>query len=111
MAPGTSVRADPARRRKRLIVCLDGTWRDAEDPGHSTNVVRLMRRLASQDADGIEQVVFYDKGVGTGGVLGDRLFGGATGTGLSANIRDAYLFLGNNYVPGDEIYLFGFSRG
>jgi uncharacterized protein (DUF2235 family) len=27
------------------------------------------------------------------------------------NIRSAYQFIAQNYVPGDEIYLFGFSRG
>ena len=31
--------------------------------------------------------------------------------GLARNVRDAYAFIVNNYVPGDEIFLFGFSRG
>lgn len=31
--------------------------------------------------------------------------------GIDANIQDGYRFLCLNYVPGDEIYLFGFSRG
>lgn len=34
-----------------------------------------------------------------------------TGEGISENIREAYGFLCNNYEPGDEIYLLGFSRG
>ena len=37
--------------------------------------------------------------------------GGALGLGLSHNIRDAYAFVCNNYMAGDEIFLFGFSRG
>ncbi|MBD2441391.1 DUF2235 domain-containing protein [Nostoc sp. FACHB-110] len=37
--------------------------------------------------------------------------GGATGLGIDQNIEDCYRFLVLNYVPGDEIYLFGFSRG
>ena len=37
--------------------------------------------------------------------------GGAFGNGLSNNIQDAYRFLAHNYVDGDQVYLFGFSRG
>jgi hypothetical protein len=31
--------------------------------------------------------------------------------GLSGNVKDAYRFLVDAYEPGDELYLFGFSRG
>lgn len=40
-----------------------------------------------------------------------RLFEGATGTGTSERIRDAYRFLAVRWEPGDRIYGFGFSRG
>ena len=33
------------------------------------------------------------------------------GSGISENIREAYAFIANNYCPGDEIFLLGFSRG
>jgi uncharacterized protein (DUF2235 family) len=36
---------------------------------------------------------------------------GVTGVGVDDNIRSAYQFIAQNFVPGDEIYLFGFSRG
>ncbi len=36
---------------------------------------------------------------------------GATGEGLNQNVREAYSFICNNYAPGDEIFLIGFSRG
>lgn len=65
--------------------------------------------VASEDAEGMEQRVFYDKGVGTS--QRDRLLGGAFGSGLSENVEDAYQFLIENYQAGDEIYFFGFSRG
>lgn len=94
---------------KRLILCLDGTWGRADGARH-TNVVSIMRAIAPVGADGKQQVIFYDKGVGTGGRI-DRLAGGLTGSGLGANVRDAYIFLGNNYEKGDEIFVFGFSRG
>ena len=41
----------------------------------------------------------------------DRLTGGAFGDGVEQNVRTLYRFLVFNYEPGDEIYLFGFSRG
>ena len=95
---------------KHLIACLDGTWNTADHPVKITNVVKIMRALAPEDAEGHPQVVFYDKGVGTGGPI-DRIRGGAFGRGLDDNIKDAYRFLANNYEPGDRIVLFGFSRG
>ena len=57
-----------------------------------------------------EHLVYYERGVGTGGFL-DLFFGGAFGMGLSQNIRRAYRFLSNNYESGDQIFVFGFSRG
>lgn len=36
---------------------------------------------------------------------------GSLGWGINHNILGAYNFLVNNYSPGDEIFLFGFSRG
>lgn len=98
---------------KRLILCCDGTWNsaDQEDKGTPcpTNVVKLGYRVAKRDGS-IPQIVYYDQGVGTGNVL-DHLTGGAFGQGLEENIHDAYRFLVANYEPGDELYLFGFSRG
>jgi uncharacterized protein (DUF2235 family) len=35
----------------------------------------------------------------------------AFGYGLEADIRDAYVFLMNNFEDGDRVFLFGFSRG
>jgi hypothetical protein len=55
-------------------------------------------------------VVFYDWGLGTTNII-DKIKGGVTGAGIDKNIRDAYRFLVHNYAPGDEIHLFGFSRG
>ncbi len=95
---------------KRLVICLDGTWNNADDHQRSTNVVRIMRAIRHADDAGTRQITFYDKGVGTGGPL-DRIRGGAFGRGLGENVRDGYRFLANNYEPRDEIYIFGFSRG
>lgn len=93
---------------KRIVVCSDGTWNSA-DQRHPTNVLKLY--LATKDVAPGEQVVFYDEGVGVRGSRWERLTGGAFGAGLTKNIEDGYRFLIQRYEPGDEIFLFGFSRG
>jgi len=95
---------------KRLVCCLDGTWNTPDQEGNPTNVTQLMRAVRHTDHNGVHQIVFYDKGVGTGGWI-NRLRGGALGRGLGENVQDAYRFLVNNHQPGDEIHVFGFSRG
>lgn len=97
---------------KRLIVCCDGTWNDSDNGTGYTNVSRLAWAIKAVDErTGTTQIVFYQSGVGTEGDLSSKLGGGALGLGLSHNMRDAYAFVCNNYVAGDEIFLFGFSRG
>lgn len=99
-----------AKQPKRLIVCLDGTW-NSPDNGHATNVVKMMRAVAPVDEQGVPQITFYDAGVGADGGKIDRVVDGVTGRGLEQNVRDGYRFLAHNWLPGDEIYIFGFSRG
>ncbi len=95
---------------RRLVVCGDGTWNKPDRQEHTTNVVRLVRAILPQTTDRRAQIVYYHPGVGTGNFL-DRWAGGAAGIGLSENVRSAYAFLVDNYRVGDEILLFGFSRG
>ncbi|KAI9836972.1 MAG: hypothetical protein M1838_004908 [Thelocarpon superellum] len=109
---------------KKLIVCCDGTWLNSDNGvqggglyGNATlqvpsNVTRLCRAIKSRPAhDGMDQIVYYQAGVGTGDTWYDRIVGGGTGLGLSEHIREAYGFLANNYADGDQIFLVGFSRG
>jgi uncharacterized protein (DUF2235 family) len=101
---------------KRLIVCADGTWnfRDQIDDEtqlrHATNVTKVARAVNPRSSKGIDQVVFYHDGVGTNKGL-DHWVGGAIGEGIESNIRDLYRYIAYNYSEGDEIFLFGFSRG
>ena len=126
---------------RRLILFLDGTWNEDTESGAATNVVQLRERLlwglnarlrkrlpndvreynqlpvsfrkkgvSGLVFDGFEYIVFYDRGVGTGALL-DPIKGGMFGQGLDAKIREAYRFLSTWYRPGDEIFVFGFSRG
>ncbi|MFB2668768.1 DUF2235 domain-containing protein [Shewanella xiamenensis] len=96
---------------KRIVICADGTWNRPEKDlkvDFPTNVLRLARAISPMAADGKPQQVFYDWGVGS---YYDEVIGGATGRGLHKNIMDGYRYIVQNYSPGDEIYLFGFSRG
>lgn len=66
--------------------------------------------MLQEDADGCQQIVFYQAGLGSDGGL-NAFLGGGIGDGIDASIKDLYSFLALNYDDGDEIYLFGFSRG
>ena len=101
---------------KHLIVCCDGTWNtpDQENKGIATptNVVKLRNCLALQTPPRVvEQRYYYHTGVGTEGGWLSRLLGGAFGRGLARNIQSAYHWLALHYRPGDQIFLFGYSRG
>lgn len=100
--------------KKRLVVCCDGTWKDADSGDGYTNVSRLawaIKPTDTRDGKDIAQIVFYQSGVGSEGDFFEKVGGGGVGLGLSRNVRDAYAFICNNYFDGDEIFLFGFSRG
>ncbi len=93
---------------KRIVFCFDGTWNKlaVDTP---TNVVLTAASVEREARDGTVQIMHYDEGVGTGRL--DKVTGGVFGAGLVSNVREAYRFLIFNYDPGDEIYVFGFSRG
>jgi uncharacterized protein (DUF2235 family) len=105
---------------KRIIVCCDGTWNEPErmqddDEGYTavTNVMKIARAIEKHDGNK-EQIVFYLNGIGTSGGWLDRKIDGATGRGISGNIVEAYQFIALNFDDlsrGDELFLFGFSRG
>ena len=102
------IKSIAGRVMKRIVFCFDGTW-NRLDAKNVTNVVHTARNVAYQDDDGIAQIVHYDQGVGT--KAHERIRGGVFGMGLMDNLEEAYRFLTFNYEQGDEIYLFGFSRG
>jgi uncharacterized protein (DUF2235 family) len=100
---------------KNIVVCCDGTGNEFGD--HNSNVVKLYSTLI---VDGTRQVGYYHPGVGTMGAptahnkiskAWSIVMGLAFGSGLLANVGDAYRFLMNVYEDGDNVYLFGFSRG
>jgi len=98
---------------KRIITCSDGTWNKPNEVVAGvispTNVWKLYDLIVPIDMHGVAQIPFYDKGVGT--EWHDHLTGGLFGMGINQNIIQAYQFIADHYEQGDEIYLFGFSRG
>ena len=97
---------------KRLVVCCDGTW-NKPDNETITNVEKIARTVQSDPSatGSAYQLVYYVSGVGAGSYTADRLLGGAFGFGLFHNVIACYRFLAQNYEPGDEIFIIGFSRG
>jgi uncharacterized protein (DUF2235 family) len=95
---------------KKIIICADGTWNSSHGIGsfaNDTNVRKLYCALAERP----DQMRYYDSGVGTDGTPIDHIAGGAMGDGLFQKVQDGYEFLAYVWDPGDEIYIFGFSRG
>ncbi len=105
---------------RQLILCFDGTNNSLTGGVRDTHVVRLLELL---EPGKNKQLTYYDPGVGNAGrapgvdfwdktkARFDRLKGLALGGGIYDNIAQGYLFLVHNYEPGDDIFLFGFSRG
>jgi len=91
---------------RNIVLLFDGTWNTLRT---ATNVIRMRDCIRSQGRDDPQQPCFYDEGVGT--KWHNRLSGGAFGRGLSENIQEGYAWLSRRHVPGDAIFVFGFSRG
>ena len=112
---GDTADTNIVRLREIIAQCLDPTpvshGREAVTPASGDQQLYVTARTYSRGmAPPKEHLVFYERGVGTSGFL-DVVGGGAFGIGLARNIRRAYVFLSRHYQPGDEIFIFGFSRG
>ena len=99
---------------RRIVICIDGT--NNYPSGGYTNIQRLVRMLKRDD----EQISYYQTGVGTvepnslttqwaqrWWMLRDSM----SAVMLETHVCDAYRFLMSEYREGDQLYLFGFSRG
>ena len=89
---------------KRIIFCADGTWQSS---AKNTNAYRIFKALTVS----ADQMPFYDDGVGADGLPLERLIGGAFGAGIFQKVKDGYTKISQVYEEGDQIFLFGFSRG
>jgi hypothetical protein len=113
---------------KNLIFCFDGTANDPEDAvqertrtggledDNITNVLKLHLLfggdLADGNAHGLNQLSLYYPGVGTYGSKFKQIFNVALAwKDVGRIIEEAIADLENHYQNGDQIFLFGFSRG
>ncbi|EJD37470.1 hypothetical protein AURDEDRAFT_73151 [Auricularia subglabra TFB-10046 SS5] len=118
-AKATSEKACPecgSTGKRNLIVCIDGTSNQFSTK--NTNVVELYSRLVKDET----QLTFYNSGIGTYAkpswrswsyrkqVIANQL-DLAFALHFEKIIISAYVWLVDNYLPGDRIFLFGFSRG
>ncbi|KAG6866325.1 hypothetical protein C0991_005792 [Blastosporella zonata] len=106
----------PEHEKRTLVVCFDGTG-DQFDADNS-NIVQLVSLLKKNDRN--KQMVYYQAGIGTyispkvatpmtakmSKIL-DEMFA----WNLDAHVMSGYEFLMQNYLEGDKICIFGFSRG
>lgn len=108
---------------KKLALFFDGTWQKQTD---KTNVFRLFELTDAQRSFScalggparekhipavgpVQQMKFYHEGIGV--KPGEKIRGGGFGYGMSRTIKDGYLWISEHYEAGDDVYIFGFSRG
>ena len=94
---------------KRVVICLDGTWNEEGQTDSGVETKTNVRKLFEALDNGTDQVARYLTGVGTKKF--EKVSGGALGWGLFDQIKDGYRWLVQNFDPGDQICIFGFSRG
>lgn len=98
---------------KNIVLLSDGTGNSAAKL-FKTNVWRLYQAVdinPPKTSNEPGQVACYDDGVGTENFKPLAYLGLAVGVGLAKNVKDLYTFLCRNYSEGDNIFMFGFSRG
>ena len=87
---------------KRLALFFDGTWNTPKDITRVHAAHKLVKETPAQKTA-------YFKGLGT--AKGQAFTGGIFARGLGKNVREGYQWLVENYEDGDEVFIFGFSRG
>ncbi len=116
---------------KRLILCFDGIWDQPPHPrapeelskcvkrnvpptfhltsSSGTNVSKLYQSILPRAEDGRVQQKWYDRGTEVPWYR--RFRTGTFGYGLDQTILQGYAYLVATYEPGDELFIYGFSRG
>ncbi|KAH0595440.1 hypothetical protein MHUMG1_06615 [Metarhizium humberi] len=125
MDPDTSFGAigDGSRRPRKLVLCFDGTGDKFHGDDSDSNILKIFRML---DRSASDQYHYYQPGIGTYAISTSLTNSGyrarfkawyqkakdsAIGTSFDQHVVGGYRFLMRYYNPGDEIYIFGFSRG
>ncbi|KAB5588839.1 hypothetical protein CTheo_7716 [Ceratobasidium theobromae] len=110
---------------KDILVFCDGSGKDGSvKEENCTNVGRLYKLFKSKDRPGSAGLsafgsltsrpreIIYIPGVGSGPITNPaNLLARLFGTTIVQTILDAYSHIAKHYEEGDDIYLFGYSRG
>jgi len=94
---------------KTIFILLDETANSLvkrRDIEGLSNVAKMARALHSNE----QQCIYYDLGADTGGYSGSAI-DGVFAASLYAKLQQAYVFLVDNYQPGDKLVFMGFGRG
>ncbi|KAK1492458.1 hypothetical protein CTAM01_09875 [Colletotrichum tamarilloi] len=109
--------------RRKLILCFDGTGNKFRGDDSDSNILKIFRML---DSNANDQYHYYQPGIGTYVVSENLTHNGfrakckswyqmakdsAVGSSFDQHVVGGYRFLMRYYSPGDDIYMFGFSRG
>lgn len=94
----------PARTH---VFIIDGTLSSLTD-GDETNA-GLLYKLLTENGPSARQTVGYNPGVQADGIM--KWIHIAAGSGINLSILQGYAMLASRYEPGDDIMIFGYSRG
>ena len=89
---------------KNIAVFIDGTDDTFTSGAKNNSNVGILYEACINDA---RQFKFYSDGPGIGG----HILASAVGTGVNVRVQRGYDWCAENYEDGDQIFLFGFSRG
>lgn len=92
---------------KNHVIIIDGTQSRLKE-SQETNA-GILYKLLLETLDKKKTTLHYDPGVQGHGFWNWVTL--ASGLGINNSIKRAYDLLSSKYRPGDNIYLFGFSRG
>ncbi|OAA57337.1 hypothetical protein ISF_07258 [Cordyceps fumosorosea ARSEF 2679] len=113
----------PAPGQRKLVLCFDGTGNKFHGDDSDSNILKIFRML---DRSSQNQYHYYQPGIGTyvtsdslsqSGTWGkiseqfQKAKDSAIGTSFDQHVVAGYRFLMRYYKNGDQIYMFGFSRG
>ncbi|KAK3314385.1 hypothetical protein B0H66DRAFT_568345 [Apodospora peruviana] len=116
-------RSPEARHARKIVLCFDGTGNKFHGTEEDSNILKIYRML---DRTATDQYHYYQPGIGTYVVSNSLSHTGtvarlkswymkakdsAIGSSFDHHVVGGYRFLMRFYCPGDEIYIFGFSRG
>ncbi|KAH8899928.1 hypothetical protein GQ53DRAFT_869172 [Thozetella sp. PMI_491] len=107
-----------SRQPKKLVLCFDGTGNKFKGDDSDSNILKIFRMLdrTSNNQSGIGTYIVSTNLTHTSTAAKIRSWymkakDSAVGSSFDQHVVGGYRFLMRFYCPGDEIYVFGFSRG